>query len=101
MRITDHHPHLSGVKRGSSCLITINGRQLEAFIGETVATVLLASGRFPSLEAAAKPPGLCGFFCGIGICFGCQVMVDGRLQRACVTTIEPEMAISTEVQPET
>lgn len=99
MRTTDHHPHLCDVERGTPCLVTINGRQFEAFIGETVAAVLLANGRFPSLEANAEYSGLCGYFCGIGVCYGCQVMVDGRPQRACVTAIQPEMTISTTDHP--
>ena len=99
MRIQDHHPQLSGVERGPHCHITINGRHYNAFIGETVATVLLVYGRFPSPAPHANQPGLSGFYCGIGLCYGCQVMVDGRPRRACVTTIRPGMNISTSLDP--
>lgn len=95
MRIQDHHPQLSGVKRGSLCRITINGNQYDAFIGETVAAVILAHGRFPSPAKHANQPGLSGFYCGIGLCAGCQLMVDDRPQRACVTAIRPGMIILT------
>ena len=98
MRIQDHHPQLSGVERGPLCHITINGRRYEAFIGETIAAVLLAHGRVPSPKMHANQPGLSGFYCGIGICYGCQLMVDGRPQRACVTAIRPEMVIATRLE---
>ena len=99
MRIQNHHPHLIRAERASSCHITIDGRQYEAFAGETVAAVMLANGRFPSPEKHTDQPGLSGFFCGIGICYGCQVEVNGQLQRACVTVIHPEMEISTRLEP--
>lgn len=95
MRIQGHHSQLSGVNRGPPCHITINGRQYRAYIGEVIAAVLLIHGRFPSPTMDANQPGLSGFYCGIGLCYGCQVMVDGRPRRACVTTIRPEMVIST------
>lgn len=101
MRIQDHKPHLVRVERGLSCRVTVDGCQVEAFIGETVATVLLANGRFPTPENHAGQPGLCGYFCGIGICYGCQMLVDGRLQRACATAVQPGMVISTRLESET
>lgn len=95
MRIQNHHPQLSGIERGPSCHITIDGQRYKAFFGETIAAVLLAYGRSPSPTRHANQPGLAGFYCGIGHCYGCQLMVDGRPQRACVATIRPEMVIST------
>ncbi|SEM10786.1 (2Fe-2S)-binding protein [Streptacidiphilus jiangxiensis] len=45
--------------------IEFDGRLLEGRPGQTIAGVLLAAG---------EP---CGVFCGIGICFGCLVTVNG------------------------
>ena len=101
MRIQDHHPQLSGIERGTSCQVTIDGRPFNAFVGETIAAVLFANGRFPTPKTHAGEPGLAGFFCGIGLCYGCQIMVNGRPQRACVTEVRPGMEISISLEPKT
>ncbi|MFL7839347.1 MAG: (2Fe-2S)-binding protein [Candidatus Promineifilaceae bacterium] len=99
MRVQNHHRQLPEIERGAHFIVTIDGRQYEAFAGETIAAVLMANGRFPS-QPANDLPGLAGFFCGIGICYGCQVLVNGRLQRACTTRVEPQMIISTQIVKE-
>ena len=100
MRIKDDPSQRFGAKRGSLCHIMINGHQYEAYIGETVATVMFANNLFPTPAKHANQPGLSGFYCGIGLCYGCQLMVDGRLRRACVTPIQPEMIIVTSLDTE-
>lgn len=56
--------------------ITVDGESVEGIEGQSIAGVLLGSGRISWREAAVagKPRGL---FCGIGVCFDCLVTVDG------------------------
>ncbi|PPF84029.1 proline dehydrogenase [Pseudoclavibacter sp. RFBJ3] len=56
--------------------ITVDGEAVEGLEGQSIAGVLLGSGRVSWRETAVagKPRGL---FCGIGVCFDCLVTVDG------------------------
>ena len=63
--------------------ITLDGERLEGITGQSIAGVILASGRlgFRRTSSAGRPRGI---FCGIGVCFDCLVEVDGaRDVRAC------------------
>jgi NADH dehydrogenase/NADH:ubiquinone oxidoreductase subunit G len=55
---------------------TFDGTEIAARPGETLAAALIRAGR------------RAGYFCGIGVCFGCLVTVDGvTAQRACLTPV--------------
>ncbi|WP_282859558.1 (2Fe-2S)-binding protein [Pseudoclavibacter helvolus] len=56
--------------------ITVDGESVEGIEGQSIAGVLLGSGRISWRETAVagKPRGL---LCGIGVCFDCLVTVDG------------------------
>ena len=61
----------------------VDGDELTARSGQTIAGALLASGRIAWRTTAAdrRPRGM---FCGIGVCFDCLVTVNGiRDVRAC------------------
>ena len=75
--------------------VTVDGDPVQAFPGETVATVLLALGRqtFRHTDHLHAPRGL---FCGMGVCFDCLVTVDGQPNvRACVTPVHAGMVVET------
>jgi hypothetical protein len=63
--------------------ITVDGQALRGIDGQSIAGVLLASGRLAwRTTAAGRRPR--GVFCGIGVCFDCLVTVNGlRDVRAC------------------
>ncbi len=62
---------------------TFEGLPIAAREGETVAAALIRAGR-PS-----------GYFCGIGVCFGCLVTIDGTpAQRACLTPVADRMEVA-------
>jgi len=64
--------------------IEVDGREMPARGGASVAAALLATG---------LPAGL---FCGIGVCHGCTATVDGVPGvRTCVTTVAPGMRVRT------
>ena len=80
-----------GTERGPALTIQVDGQQVKAHAGESVAAVLLANGkrRFRHTAKGAKPRGI---FCGIGVCYDCLVTINGVPGvRACVTPVSPGM----------
>jgi len=82
--------------------ITVDGEPLEVREGESVLAALWASGvralhRTAGVRALHRTEGADeprGFYCGIGLCFDCLVVVDGeRSVRACVTPVVEGMAV--------
>jgi ferredoxin len=68
----------------TDCRVVVDGVEVDARAGETVAATLLATrGWIP-------------FQCGMGTCFSCAVTIDGRAgRRACVELTRPGMVIVT------
>jgi hypothetical protein len=63
--------------------IVIDGEPIDGVEGQTIAGVLLSTGRLSwrTTSAAGRPRGV---FCGIGVCYDCLVVVNGlRDVRAC------------------
>jgi predicted molibdopterin-dependent oxidoreductase YjgC len=56
--------------------ITLDGEELTGLAGQSIAAVVLASGRvsWRRTSAGDRPRGV---FCGIGICFDCLAVVNG------------------------
>jgi predicted molibdopterin-dependent oxidoreductase YjgC len=80
--------------RGPQVHLVIDDETIVAYAGETVATVLLTSGRGVFRHTPTGEPR--GIFCGIGQCYDCLVTVDGvRNVRACVTPVREGMMILT------
>ncbi len=95
MRITRSDASLPPLERGEPITVSIDGRSVSAFAGESVAAVLLAEGIRSFRQTAKRGEGR-GLFCGIGICYDCLVTVDGTPHlRACLTPVTPGCAIET------
>ncbi|QDP95212.1 (2Fe-2S)-binding protein [Microlunatus elymi] len=63
--------------------LQVQGQQISARAGQTVAAAMLAAGRL-SWRTTARGRRPRGVFCGIGVCFDCLVTVNGiRDIRAC------------------
>jgi hypothetical protein len=70
----------------ADCRATVDGVEVAAREGETVAATLLAATDWRSL------------YCGMGACFVCTVTIDGVPgRRACLETVRPGMVIETGV----
>ena len=81
------------IQRGDPSTITVNGSPVTAYPGESVAAALLASGRCIFRSAPLNGEGR-GFFCGMGVCFDCLVMVDGVPNvRSCMVEVRPGCTI--------
>jgi hypothetical protein len=77
--------------------ITVDGRPLPVEPGQTIAAVLHTGG-MPAWRRTRVGDAPRGLFCGIGVCFDCLVMVNGRRSvRACLVEAQPGDAVSTDL----
>lgn len=75
---------------------TFDGEPVDARPGQTVAAALLASGvrTLRTTRFGERPRGV---FCGIGACFDCLVVVDGRPGvRACLEPVREGAVVETQ-----
>lgn len=95
MRITDH-PILT-FERGRTVHFTFDGRELAGYEGEVIAAALHAAGiRVLSESHGLRRPR--GFFCAIGNCSSCLMVVDGEPNvRVCVERLRDGMRVETQL----
>lgn len=87
------------IERGSPLQFTCDEKPMTAYEGETVAGALIAQG-IHALRKSEKRGEYRGVFCGMGICFECRMVINGRFNiRACVTAVEPGMVVETQTGP--
>ncbi len=91
MRI-EEHPVLE-FERGRRVSFTLDGETLEGFEGEPIAAALHDNGvRVLRLSIHRRRPR--GFFCAIGNCSSCLMIVDGKPNvRVCVTPLREGMVV--------
>ena len=83
------------IERGAAVTIDINGKPVTAYLGESVATALL-SEEIVAMRTTTLGESR-GVFCGMGVCFDCLVVVDGKPNtRACMTWVIEGMDIRTQ-----
>lgn len=94
MRI-EKHPILE-FDRKEKVKFTFNGQELEGYKGESIQAALHAAGvkvLGKSLELH-RPR---GFYCAIGNCSSCQMVVNGVPNvKTCVTELEEGMVVETQ-----
>ena len=73
--------------------VAVDGQPLRARLGESVLAALLAHGHVAFSKDLDGRIG--GAYCGMGVCFACNVVVDGAKRRACVTVVQEGMSIRT------
>jgi sarcosine oxidase subunit alpha len=84
---------LPTVERGRSIQFSLDGVLLPAYEGETIAAALFANG-IATLRRSPVRGMPRGYYCGMGICFDCVVVVDGTANvRACVTPVREGMIV--------
>ncbi len=86
------------VERGSCVVIDVDGAQVIAYEGETVAVALLAAGvrELRDSPGAGTPRGV---FCLMGVCQECLLRIDGRRALACQEAVREGMQIRTGAIP--
>jgi predicted molibdopterin-dependent oxidoreductase YjgC len=89
------HPILN-FERGKKVTFTFDGKVIEGYENETIAAALHAAGvKVYRYTAKKKHPR--GFFCGIGKCSSCFMVVDGVPNvRTCVTKLQEGMKVETQ-----
>lgn len=84
------------LERGKALQITVDGKLVTAYAGETVASALLAAG-IRVLRHTMKRHEPRSIFCGIGVCYDCLVTVNGvPNQRACITPVQPGLVVTSQ-----
>lgn len=92
MRIV-RHPILS-FEKGRKVKFVFEGGELEGHEGETIAAALLAAG-VRVLSHSANLNRARGFFCAIGNCSSCLMVVDGLPNvRVCTERLKEGMVVS-------
>jgi predicted molibdopterin-dependent oxidoreductase YjgC len=82
---------------GETVPLTVDGREVQARDGDTVAAALLAAGidhcRTTPVSGAPRAP-----YCMMGVCFDCLVTIDGVGNRqGCLVRVRPGMRVETQL----
>lgn len=95
MDLIQEHPVLD-FKHNAKVEFTFDGKKMEGFEGEPIAMALHANGvRIYRETPEMKRPR--GFFCAIGKCSSCFMVVDGTPNvRTCVTPLKADMKVETQ-----
>lgn len=78
---------------GDEVTLTIDGAPATAPAGTTVGALLHARGG--AIRHSPRAGGPRGLYCGMGVCFECQVRIDGVVARACLTPVAEGMVVET------
>lgn len=83
------------IARGAPVTLRIDGTVVTSFVGETIATAMIAHGHATFRHDGFGMPR--GLFCNMGSCGECMVTLDGsRRVRACLTDVRDGMEIGTD-----
>ncbi len=82
--------------KDATLALKVDGREIRAREGDTVAAALLAAGirhiRTTPVSGAPRAP-----YCLMGVCFDCLVTIDGVGSRqACLVPVRAGMAVETQ-----
>jgi len=81
-----------GARTGTPFTITFEGRKIPAWPGESLGAALIAADE--TFLRQAETGGARGLLCGIGVCWECRCVIDGRPNtRACMTEAQPGMDV--------
>ena len=83
--------------KGATLILKVDGREIRAREGDTVAAALLAAGikhiRTTPVSGTPRAP-----YCLMGVCFDCLVTIDGVGSRqACLVPVREGMAVETQL----
>jgi D-hydroxyproline dehydrogenase subunit gamma len=78
----------------SAVTLTVNGVEVAVPQGATVAVAVAIAGQPCRVSVGGAPRGP---LCGMGVCFECRVMINGRSHcRSCQILCEPDMNVNTD-----
>jgi predicted molibdopterin-dependent oxidoreductase YjgC len=76
-----------------SVTVSIDGKRVSARKGQTIAAVMEMGGE-RIVRQTRKYGKARGLYCGMGMCFDCIVVVNGKRERACMRKVEDGMQIA-------
>ena len=82
---------------GETVSLKVDGREIRARAGDTVAGAMLAAGidRFRTTPVTESPRAP---YCLMGVCFDCLVTIDGIGSRqGCLVPVREDMAVETQI----
>lgn len=86
-----------GVERGKGFEIEVDGEKVLAYEGETIAAALLAARKRVCCKTNINKESR-GIYCGIGICMGCRMIVDGKPNTlVCQTLATPNCKVQAQI----
>ena len=75
--------------------VTVNGDELQAVHGQSLLALFVENEIFALKSNQVTGEQRFGF-CGMGICFDCEVLIDDKqLRRACMINIEKNLKVTT------
>ena len=83
--------------KGATLVLKVDGQEIRAREGDTVATALLVAGvrqiRTTPVSGAPRAP-----YCLMGVCFDCLVTIDGVGSRqGCLVPVQEGMKVETQI----
>ena len=91
-----NHPILGETPERKMVHFTYDGKQLEGYEGEPIATALKVAGVMTHRYTAKRHEPR-GIFCAIGRCTDCVMVVNGQPNvRTCITPLEEGMVVETQ-----
>ena len=84
---------IGSIRRSDKVTISVNGKEVPAYKGETLLAALIAAG-FQRLKKSPIHNEPRGALCGMGVCFECLVTVNGEPNiRSCMIEVEDRMTV--------
>lgn len=92
----ENHPILGESSEGKLVEFTCDGKTIQGYEGEPIATALRVAGIMAHRYTAKKHEPR-GVFCAIGRCTDCVMVVNGKPNvRTCITPLEAGMVVQTQ-----
>jgi ferredoxin len=86
---------INGIDAGPSVEFVFDGRTLDAFAGESIASALMRAG-ISAQRVGWRRQEPRGYYCGMGLCWECAVRVeDEGVVRGCGYPVRAGMRVST------
>ncbi|MGE5340580.1 MAG: (2Fe-2S)-binding protein [Candidatus Omnitrophota bacterium] len=84
---------IGNIKRKEKITFFVNGKEVDAYKGETLLAALIAAG-YKQLKKSPVKGTPRSALCGMGVCFECIVNVNGVPNiRSCMTEVENNMKV--------
>jgi predicted molibdopterin-dependent oxidoreductase YjgC len=84
---------IGSIKRKDKVTLTVNGKKIPAYKGETLLASLIAAG-YKTLKQSPLKDEPRGALCGMGVCYECIVTINGEPNiRSCMTEVEDNMKV--------